>query len=138
MAGAGLDRASRGAKAGIALTFPALVVLALTMLYPIGRTVWLSLNSDKTALRGGVDFVGLANYVKIIRNPDFAVALAQTLGFLAASFAVEAAVRIEGRTRSPSRSCRRQTSGPSSVCRSWSRPWSARWPGGSCSPAAMA
>ena len=72
MAGAGLDRASRGAKAGMALTFPALIVLALTMLYPIGRTVWLSLNSDKIALRGGVDFVGLANYLKIIRNPDFA------------------------------------------------------------------
>ncbi len=61
MAGAGLDRASRGAKAGMALTFPALIVLALTMLYPIGWTVRLSLNSDKTALRGVVDFVGLAN-----------------------------------------------------------------------------
>jgi multiple sugar transport system permease protein len=90
MAGASLDRAGRGARAGIALTFPALAVLALTMLYPIGRTVWLSLNSDKTALRGGVDFVGPANYLKIIRNPDFAVALAQTLAFLAASFALEA------------------------------------------------
>jgi multiple sugar transport system permease protein len=94
MAGAGLDRASRGARAGMALTFPALAVLALTMLYPIGRTVWLSLNSDKTALRGGVDFVGLANYLKMIRNPDFAAALTQTLGFLAASFAVEAVLGL--------------------------------------------
>ena len=79
------------------------------MLYPNWRTVWLSLNSDKTALRGGVDFVGLANYVKIIRNPDFAVALAQTLGFLAASFAVEAAVGLTVALALPSRSCRRQT-----------------------------
>jgi len=64
------------------------------MLYPIGWTVRLSLNSDKTALRGGVDFVGLANYLRIIRNPDFAVALAQTLGFLAASFALEAVLGL--------------------------------------------
>jgi multiple sugar transport system permease protein len=94
MAAVGLDRASRGARAGIALTFPSLIVLALTMLYPIGRTVWLSLNSDKIALRGGVDFVGLTNYLKIIRNPDFGAALAQTLGFLAASFALEAVLGL--------------------------------------------
>jgi multiple sugar transport system permease protein len=94
MAGAGLDHTSIGAKAGMALTFPALIVLALTMLYPIGRTMWLSFNSDKTALRGGIDFVGLANYLKIVRNPDFEAALAQTLSFLAASFALEAVLGL--------------------------------------------
>jgi multiple sugar transport system permease protein len=90
MASASFGRARRGARVGIALTLPALAVLTLTMLYPISRTVWLSVNSDKTALRGGVDFVGLANYLKVIRNPDFEVALAQTLGLLVASFALEA------------------------------------------------
>jgi len=82
----------RDAKVGLALTAPALVTLAVTMLYPIGWTIWLSLNSNKTALRGVPDFVGLANYVKITSNLDFRIALGQTLGLVAASFLLEAAI----------------------------------------------
>src|ERR1700683_284888 len=88
------NRATRGERVGVALTFPALVVIALTMLYPIGRTVWLSLNSNKTALRGEMDFVGLTNYLKIVRSTDFQVALAQTLGFIVVSFALEAVLGL--------------------------------------------
>ena len=55
------------------------------MLYPIGWTVWLSLNSSNTALSGRTDFVGLANYARIVANRDFQTALFQTLGIVAAS-----------------------------------------------------
>jgi multiple sugar transport system permease protein len=60
---------------GAALTVPALVVLVVTMLYPIGYTIWLSINSSKTALRGTPDLVGLTNYLKILGNRDFQAAL---------------------------------------------------------------
>lgn len=74
---------------GIWLTLPALFVLAVTMLYPIGSTVWLSLNANTTAMRGTPDFVGLANYARIIANPEFAPALAHTVGLVAVSLALE-------------------------------------------------
>jgi multiple sugar transport system permease protein len=79
---------------GALLTAPALAALAVTMLYPIGWTVWLSLNSSTTALRGVADFVGLANYFKIAVNVDFVAALTQTLGIIAASFFFEALIGL--------------------------------------------
>jgi multiple sugar transport system permease protein len=79
---------------GVVLTGPALAVLALTMLYPIGWTIWLSLNSSKTALRGTPDFVGLGNYFRIAANIDFVAALSQTLLLVAASFMLEAVLGL--------------------------------------------
>lgn len=79
---------------GVALTLPALAVVAVTMVYPIAWTVWLSLNGPNTALRGVPDFVGLTNYLKIVRNIDFAAALWQTLGIVAASLVVESVLGL--------------------------------------------
>jgi multiple sugar transport system permease protein len=84
----------RRSIAGIVLTLPALAVLGATMLYPIGWTVWLSVNGANTALRGGVDFVGLANYARIVQIIDFRAALGQTLGIVAASFILEAVLGL--------------------------------------------
>ena len=80
----------RRSAIGLSLTAPALAVLALTMIYPMGRTVWLSLNTSNTALSGRTDFVGLANYARIVANRDFQTALFQTLGIVAASAILEA------------------------------------------------
>jgi multiple sugar transport system permease protein len=74
---------------GIWLTLPALLILAATMLYPIGSTLWLSLNANSTALRGTPEFVGLANYGRIIANPEFTPALVHPLGLVAVSLAAE-------------------------------------------------
>ena len=86
--------ARRRAFVGLALTVPALAALALTLLYPIGWTVWLSLNSNKTALRGTPDFVGLHNYIRIALNQDFQNALVQTIGLTAVSFFLEAVIGL--------------------------------------------
>jgi multiple sugar transport system permease protein len=83
---------SRRSLIGFALTAPALIAIAATMLYPIAWTVWLSVNSSKTALRGEPDFVGLDNYVKIAGNTDFLIALRQTAGIVAVSFVLEAVI----------------------------------------------
>ncbi len=76
------------------MTAPALLVLAATMLYPIGWTVWLSINSTKTALSGIPDLVGLANYGKILANRDFHTAVEQTVGIVAASLVLEGVIGL--------------------------------------------
>ena len=80
----------RRSLAGILLTLPALITLAITMVYPVGWTVWLSLNGPSTALSGTPDFKGLGNYVRIAGSPEFQAALWQTLGIVLASFILEA------------------------------------------------
>lgn len=94
MRGRSSDLERRRTVVGVALTAPALVALAATMLYPIAWTVWLSLNSSKTALRGTPDLVGLANYSRIASNIDFRAALGQTFGIVAVSFALEAVLGL--------------------------------------------
>ena len=80
----------RRSLTGVALTLPALIALALTVLYPVAWTVWLSLNGPSTALTGAGDFKGLDNYVRIAGAPEFRAALLQTLEIVAASFVLEA------------------------------------------------
>lgn len=75
--------------AGVGLTLPALVAVALTTLFPILHTVWLSLNGPNTALRGVPDFRGLDNYGRIVRSLDFQKALWQTTGLVATSLVLE-------------------------------------------------
>lgn len=82
-----LDRLRK--LAGVGLTLPALIAISLTTLFPILHTVWLSLNGPNTALRGEVDFKGLANYGRIIKSTDFQKALWQTMGFVTTSLVLE-------------------------------------------------
>jgi multiple sugar transport system permease protein len=79
---------------GVGLTAPALAAVFVTMVYPIGWTIWLSLNGNVTALQGRPDFVGVRNYLKIAANSDFQTALLQTLGLTAASFVFEAIIAL--------------------------------------------
>jgi multiple sugar transport system permease protein len=84
----------RRSLTGILLTLPALAALALTMLYPVAWTVWLSLNGPNTALRGTPDFKGLGNYARIAGSGEFQTALWQTLGLVAVSFVLEAIIGL--------------------------------------------
>jgi multiple sugar transport system permease protein len=79
---------------GLALTLPALVTLAVTMLYPMGWTLWLSLNGRITALRGVPDFVWLDNYTRMATNSGFLNALGQTIGIVVVSFVLEAILAL--------------------------------------------
>jgi multiple sugar transport system permease protein len=88
------DHARRRARTGVLLTLPALAALGATMLYPIGWTVWLSLNAKDSAISGKTDIVGLANFGRILAQSDFLAALGHTLGLVAASFLLEAAIAL--------------------------------------------
>lgn len=87
-----MDRARK--LAGLGLTLPALIAIGLTTLFPILHTVWLSLNGPNTAMRGTVDFKGLANYGRIIKSIDFQKALWQTLGFVTTSLVLEIVIGL--------------------------------------------
>ena len=67
-----------------------MVALAVTMVYPVAWTVWLSINGPNTALTGTPDFKGLGNYARIAGSAEFRTALWQTLQIVFASFVLEA------------------------------------------------
>ena len=83
-------RAHGRAAVGLWLTLPPLLVLCLTVIYPVAWTLWLSLNGPETALSGTPDFRSLDNYLRIGGSRDFRAALGNTLGLTLASFVLEA------------------------------------------------
>jgi len=60
---------------------PAVVVLLAVTAWPIGRGVWLSLSSY--SLTGGRTFVGADNYVNILANRTWWIAVATSLSIVA-------------------------------------------------------
>jgi ABC-type sugar transport system permease subunit len=75
-----LPRLARCAKAGrrrfdplpYLFILPALVILGVVFLYPLGNSLWLSFfNLNLTRPGRGMPFVGLGNYADILTDPDF-------------------------------------------------------------------
>jgi multiple sugar transport system permease protein len=75
-------RAAQGlseAAFGALLLLPAALLLALVVVVPIGRLVWLSLHSLRLSEPwAGQPFVGLLNYQDVLADPRFWDALANT------------------------------------------------------------
>jgi ABC-type sugar transport system permease subunit len=75
------------------LCFPALAAIAAVALFPLGWAAWESLHlHDLRMPWRGRPFIGLANYAEAVADPRFLAALAHTLGFSAASVALELAL----------------------------------------------
>ena len=78
----GSGRSARGlseAAFGALLLLPAALLLALVVVVPIGRLVWLSLHSLRLSEPwAGQPFVGLLNYQDVLADPRFWDALANT------------------------------------------------------------
>ena len=115
--------ASRGGGTWIALPFvlPFLVVYGALFVYPTLQMLWMSL-TDGQLIRQG-DFVGLDNYLRLLRDWRFSRAILNTGWFLVltvvpgtvAGLVLALGVdRLRGRGR---RSCWRSSSCPTS-CRS--------------------
>jgi ABC-type sugar transport system permease subunit len=84
------DLLTREARWGYLLLAPALLVIALVALYPLGYTLWLSFQEKVIKLpwlRQG--WVGLANYRELFSAARFWLALAHTVWFTVASVALE-------------------------------------------------
>lgn len=73
-----------------AFVLPAVGLVALVALFPLGWTVWESLHlHDLRMPWRGQPFIGLANYAELLRDPRFWGALAHTAFFTAVSVALE-------------------------------------------------
>ena len=78
----------RGLIARAALPAPALLIVAATIAYPLALELWWSLSDAQVGRLG--NFVGLANYAYLFRQPTYRDALLNTLVYTVASIAVKA------------------------------------------------
>jgi multiple sugar transport system permease protein len=75
---------------GILLTAPAVVALAVTVVYPVLWTVSLSFQKFSLSASGPpAEFAGLDNYTRVLGSPGFRDALLHSIGFVVTSLAVE-------------------------------------------------
>ncbi len=56
---------------GFLLLAPAFLLLALIVVYPIGKLIWNSFYDLRLSGGGGVKFVGLENYAMVFKDADF-------------------------------------------------------------------
>ena len=78
----GQRRASRREEVeGLALYAPSLAIIFFVVLYPIAYAVYLSFQSYHLVRLADVHYVGLANYLAILRDPDFWRSLGRGLVF---------------------------------------------------------
>lgn len=75
-------------RAGIWFTLPALVVMAATVLYPIIWSLKISVFRSQGVMSSG-PFVGLDNYVKVLKSNQFQDALFNTTGFVVTTILAE-------------------------------------------------
>ncbi|MCY1667718.1 carbohydrate ABC transporter permease [Rhizobium sp. SL86] len=69
---------------------PAAVVLAIALMYPVGYMVWASfLNWNPSQRIGEAEFVGLANYARLLSDMQFRESLTVTLAFAASVVSIE-------------------------------------------------
>lgn len=80
----------REARLGWLLVLPAVGVIALIAIFPLGYTAWESLHlHDLRMPWRGRPFIGLANYLETAADPRFWGAMANTFLFTAGSVALE-------------------------------------------------
>jgi multiple sugar transport system permease protein len=82
-------RAEAERRLGWALTAPAVVVMLAVTAYPILYAIWLSLQRADLRFPGESGFVGLANYASVLSSPLWWQDLANTVGLMVASVAIE-------------------------------------------------
>ncbi len=76
-------------RSGWPLVAPAVVVLAVVTLWPLGRAVWTSLSTESLTTPDDTAFAGADNYVEVVTSVDWWVAVALTLVFVAAVVVVQ-------------------------------------------------
>jgi ABC-type sugar transport system permease subunit len=86
---------TREARLGWALVLPALTVIAVIAVFPIGWTLWASLHVHDLRMPWlGRPFVGMANYAEAFSSPRFRAAIGHTLVFTAVTVALELAAGL--------------------------------------------
>lgn len=66
----------------ILMTLPALLVMLITVIYPVIWSLILSASDSKSVFKDKLDFVGLENYIHVLKSSAFYNALGNTLAFV--------------------------------------------------------
>lgn len=77
------------ARFAFLLLLPAVLVVFGVVLYPVARTFVVSLFAVDSPLPGSYPFVGLGNYTRVFRDPDFYGVLGNTMYFTLVSTGAE-------------------------------------------------
>ncbi|MEU6411975.1 sugar ABC transporter permease [Microbispora sp. NPDC046933] len=93
-AGARRGKVERQWPLALALLAPAMVVVFGVVLYPMGRTLVLSLVDATSALQTEFTFSGLSNYTALLSNSEFWATVWRTAVFTVFSTAVELVVGL--------------------------------------------
>ncbi|WP_439596188.1 carbohydrate ABC transporter permease [Falsiroseomonas sp.] len=73
---------------------PVLVTIAAVAGWPLGRTIWFSLTDARLDEMGATRFIGLENYLWLARDPEWWVAVRNTLVFAGVSVTLETLLGI--------------------------------------------
>ncbi len=81
-------------RAGVYFMTPALLIIAFVLLFPILQTIILSFGKNSTNIFIGYEYIGLANYRRLLATPRFITALNNTLFFTAVTVPLELCIGI--------------------------------------------
>lgn len=76
------------------LVIPAILVIAVIFVFPVGYAGWLSLTDAQQTRPGRTSFVGLDNYWELVRDPLFVDALGRTAYVTAVTVVVGMAIAL--------------------------------------------
>jgi ABC-type sugar transport system permease subunit len=89
-----LARCRRDTAVAYALMAPALLLVLGVLAYPLGWEIWVSLTNFSSRAEGAPVFVGLANYRRLLDDPDFWRALATTVAYFAVTTGAKLALGV--------------------------------------------
>lgn len=81
-------------KAGVWLTMPSLIVMLLTVGYPIVWAFIISLSKSNSVFKGSLEFVGFENYKSLMTNSGFLSAVGHTVFFVVCTIIIELIIGI--------------------------------------------
>jgi multiple sugar transport system permease protein len=79
---------------GLFLTLPAMIVIGLTIIFPLLWALQISLLSSNSIINKTNDYVGLNNYIHVLKSSGFMESLLNTSGFVVVTIVIELALGL--------------------------------------------
>lgn len=79
---------------GFLLTIPAIVVLGITILYPLLWALKISFSSSNSVIKGTTEWVGFDNYIGVLQSDQFLDSLWNTTQFVAVTIVAELVIAL--------------------------------------------
>jgi ABC-type sugar transport system permease subunit len=80
-------------RAGLLFLLPSALIICVFVIYPIAQSLWMSLH-DWSFFQTTHDFIGLANYAELLRDPRFWNALGNTVVFTVVTVPIQIVIGL--------------------------------------------